>query len=131
MKSANINDYKPSGRSKLKPRVKKAWLEALRGNRRQVQGFLKARRDKDNRIGFCCLGVLCDLGEKSTEMWEETFCTLGDDHLCFEYDSNDVFPSDDVLHHSGLDSLDAGILASMNDDGIGFKRIANWIERHL
>jgi len=44
---------------KLRPSVKKKWLEALRsGEYKQTQGELRSE-DKPN--SFCCLGVLCNI----------------------------------------------------------------------
>lgn len=49
---------------KMKPEVKKLWVDALRsGNYEQGQGFL---RTTDNK--YCCLGVLCDVS--SFSLWK-------------------------------------------------------------
>lgn len=126
---SSIKDYSPSGNSKLKKKVKEAWLTALRGNRRQIKGGLRGRRTQDGRMGFCCLGVLCDLGKDASKKWEQSndWC-LGDE---FTYDGTAGYPPNYVLERAGLDRTDAEILAQMNDNGIGFKRIARWIEKHL
>ncbi len=47
--------------SKLNPEFKKKWVEALRsGKYEQIrEQFVRFRDDKP--IGYCCLGVLCDV----------------------------------------------------------------------
>lgn len=124
----SVLDYKPSGKSKLLPHIKDAWIEALRGNRRQIRRVLKGKRD-DGRTGYCCLGVLCDLGDKSSQRWEKDITLSG--RVEWKYDGNISFPPLNVYDKSGLDVEDAKTLAQMNDNGIGFKRIATWIERNL
>lgn len=52
----------------MKKRIKKLWLEALRGKGyRQGRGRLRAGDG-----GFCCLAVLCDLHAQATgEEWRD------------------------------------------------------------
>jgi len=122
--TVSIDDYNPSEDSNLHKDVKKAWLKALRGNRRQGAYGLKVKL-KDGGIGYCCLGVLCDLGEHRKRKWK------WDEYNLATYDGKGGIPPNYVLKRSGLDSHDARILANMNDCGFGFKEIASWIEKHL
>jgi len=127
--SASIKDFTPSGLSKLKPKVKRAWLKVLRsGNRKQVEGALKGRNHA-GQLGYCCLGILCDLGKDRKEKWEPASWVAGDE--MWTYDGSDGFPPGYVLDRAGLHEQDANTLAEMNDAGIGCKRIARWIEKHL
>ncbi len=59
--------------ARLKPIVKKLWINALRsGNYQKATKIL--HNGKDNT--FCCLGVLCDIHrtkalKKGTDLWED------------------------------------------------------------
>jgi hypothetical protein len=45
----------------MNPEIKAQWLAALRsGEYTQTNGALR-REDSDGSVGFCCLGVLCDV----------------------------------------------------------------------
>jgi hypothetical protein len=124
---SKTDEYKPSGRTKLLPHVKKAWVEKLRSGRRQVRAALKSK-DHNGKIGYCCLGILCDLGDKAKDRWEKPTVSWDDE---WTYDGEDGMPPNDVLKAANLSHMNASILAEMNDAGIGFKAIASWIEKHL
>ena len=50
-----------STHKKMKPSIKKRWLEALRGGKyKQGRNYLRAK-DKNGELHYCCLGVLTDL----------------------------------------------------------------------
>src|SRR3954462_15269222 len=54
------------------PLILTRWLARLRsGKYKQGRGFLKVVR-KDGEIGYCCLGLLCDIHRKMTGLgrWE-------------------------------------------------------------
>lgn len=49
---------------KMDPKIKAAWVQALRsGDYQQTFGQLQrvANADESRPLGFCCLGVLCEL----------------------------------------------------------------------
>ena len=53
----------------MKQRIKKLWIAALKGGEyKQTEGNLK------DDVGYCCLGVLCDLHLKDTGdgEWEKS-----------------------------------------------------------
>lgn len=53
--------------SMMDPTLKAEWLTALRsGEYKQVEGYLKRERE-DGEVGYCCLGVLCDVIAKRGE----------------------------------------------------------------
>lgn len=53
--------YPPSDIPKIKPEIKKRWIEALRsGEYEQAIGVLR-KTDGVGRQRYCCLGVLCDV----------------------------------------------------------------------
>jgi hypothetical protein len=115
---------------KMDPEAKKAWLEALRSGRYK-QGQGKLRREGDE---FCCLGVLCDLGQDRDKKWRKV-------GLCYAYGSLDdtTIPPDEVRDKSGLNPETVGALWRMNDgvtstgkiQGKPFSEIADWIEANL
>lgn len=78
---------------KLRPGVKKAWLEALRsGDYKQTTGMLY---DKEND-SHCCLGVLCDvsmvhqneLGIGGSISWQPSMTRSGRMQVEYESDGN-------------------------------------------
>ena len=110
----------------MNPDIKSKWIQALRsGNYKQAKGSLRV----DD--GFCCLGVLCDVYQKEVgdANWEN----------CAFMEQKQILPKK-VYEWAGLHSVspyvsldaDRGIsLASMNDVGDDFAKIADVIERDL
>lgn len=140
---------------KLKPRFKKAWLEALRsGKYRQTDGTLVAH-ERNKRSRYCCLGVLCSLPivQKEFDVVKVIptrkyngyaveyagFIIAGNSEYVFEGDDNDVKcinPETEMVPNSllkplGLDAGQMGELAEMNDNGATFRTIANYIDENL
>ena len=98
--------------------VKSKWVAALRsGEYWQVQGRL--RRDTGN----CCLGVLCDLHAIETGgTWS---------HNCeeeYEYFHHSGTLPDVVVSWAGLPIGYETMCANMNDRGLSFHQIADFIE---
>lgn len=96
---------------KMDPELKAKWLEALRsGNYKQVRGQLALWG------GFCCLGVLNEIGGFG--------CLAEADYLHSLKDHQGLFlaiPGETQRH-----------LASKNDDwDWSFEEIADWIEENL
>jgi hypothetical protein len=96
--------------------VKKAWLEALRSSN-YVQGHGALRTDNQ----FCCLGVLCDLIDKTK--WE-----LPVTNKARAYSNNLIYPPNDILEKAELIKEECVLLGSYNDEGMSFKQIADRIE---
>ena len=122
------------------------WVESLRsGEYRQADGNLRAKHP-DGTVRYCCLGVLCDLGDKSSQKWTDKLQPWSDPRGIITYRyageictkperdygwDNGGFPPVEVLEGAGLDQ-DAGIhLANMNDEGASFAEIADFIEKNL
>lgn len=115
---------------KLEP--KKLWLEALRsGDYKQGKGYLRTNE------GHCCLGVLCEVaianGVPVTREEEQGY------HY---YDSDCAMPPAEVMEWAGLDVGNPTVLdrdnpnfettlATMNDSGASFEKIAAVIEEQL
>lgn len=111
----------------MKSELKTKWVEALRSGE-YTQGKHRLRT-KDN--DFCCLGVLCDIVDPSG--WEMS--VLSD---CYEYENyvgtlpmafaQDIdFP---LVVQKGMTNFEA-ILQNMNDSGVPFSEIADYIEENL
>lgn len=112
----------------MNKRVKKKWLIALRsGIYRQAEGKLN-----DGRQSFCCLGVLCDIHSKETgKDWD-----VGNN--CKNYMGRTGDLPGEVMKWAGLRHTAPACvhrkgrdLATLNDEGVGFKAIANVIEKQL
>ena len=105
---------------KMVPHVKKAWLAALRsGDYAQAKNRLRKAGDK-----FCCLGVLCDLGDKSDVTWVT-------ESGSYRYGIDTCLLPISILTATGLSPVAQTKLAAMNDDGCTFNEIADWIEENL
>lgn len=95
----------------MNPEIKKKWVEALRsGEYEQTEGQLRVDDEKGKPVGYCCLGVLCEV------MGAKYIPTRG---------------RADAEKDAGLHEDDGFKLACMNDDGRSFREIADYIEANL
>jgi hypothetical protein len=114
---------------KMNPEAKAKWLEALRSGE-YVQTHLSLRDAEDGQVGYCCLGVLCDisgLGE-----WQGSGYKLEDGPV-----TNAYLPRE-VQQWAGLIGDDPAIggahedrLSWKNDNGATFSEIADLIEKNF
>lgn len=105
---------------RLNPEIKAKWLAALRsGKYEQGQSQL---RPTDTE--FCCLGVLCDL---LNPHWDKRPTGDGYNHAS----GGVMFTSTPVRVTAGLSTNAESQLMKMNDDGISFAQIADYIEAKL
>jgi hypothetical protein len=101
----------------MKAEIKTRWLEALRSGRyQQTQG--KLRTD----VGHCCLGVLCDVVEPDS--WR-------DDEDGWRHGINRAYLPEHLCITTGLQGAETTPLMKMNDDGLGFASIADWIDENI
>jgi len=109
---------------KMNPTWKKKWLKALRSGK-FAQGHDALCQDDDTgATSFCCLGVLAHM---DTDVdWEDR----DDNRYSLDGDAGEL--TDKYLDKYGI-SFDAQCqLIRLNDsEGLSFKRIATWIEKHL
>lgn len=136
-----------TARPRMKPEIKKRWVEALRsGKYNQTKRFLKAKRYSADVTGFCCLGVLCDLAEgdgigtwvSAPNLMFERFSSSG----IWELGEDGQLPVS-VQAWAGLTKFGQYVtvptpshepsetLVHLNDSGATFKQIANIIEEEL
>lgn len=116
----------------MNPEIKQLWLEALRSDKyKQGNGLL---RTFDNK--FCCLGVLCDIYTKTTDIgWND------DNRHSYGMGMYTASLDPDVQEWAGVDNTWGYIwldeegrktnLANMNDSGKTFEEIAKVIEENL
>jgi len=114
------------------------WTEALRsGEYSQIAGSLKKVQVEgyEGPIGYCCLGVLCDLAAKEGIVYEVVIA--GDYEISTRSyldptDSNQlssaVLPNA-VTKWAGLPTNNPWRLTAMNDNGDAFSDIADYIEK--
>lgn len=145
----------------MNPQVKEKWVEALtNGTYKQAQGALQHDGelvDGTLGVGYCCLGVLCDLYVKENPKnphgarWEDGAFKFFDEKLGRSRSEGDL-PPGFVYKWAGLDVEDGsapyvGIsveeaegyglvdesesLAVLNDEGWTFKDIAEKIREQL
>lgn len=104
--------------------IKARWIEALRsGQYEQAQGALRI----DDT--FCCLGVLCDVAGSGNAAaggrWTATGC------YTYQGENEETILPGGLRFRSGLSLDDEIALSHMNDDGVPFKDIADFIEANL
>lgn len=117
----------------MKPEIKEQWIRALRsGEYSQWTGMLRST------MGYCCLGVLCDLHKRATsEIWD--YNELRDDYL---YLGHKFTLPEEVMKWAGLDAEDPIVfdsdketnqtLSDYNDDlKYTFNQIADLIGANL
>lgn len=95
----------------MKKAIKKKWVKALRsGEFKRCAGVLGFNGH------FCCLGVLRHIEFPRSRS---------------SFNDENAFLSDRHLKLFGLTDDEQQSLASMNDRGASFNKIANWIEKNL
>lgn len=136
--------------SKLKPKIKKMWLRALRsGSYKQGVGALYRQVGPENneKEQFCCLGVLCNLYAQTKKVtWKQEECLeahffnwLGGSskrEVRFSYLGRDVTLPNAVKSWAFSkvddDTDEESDLVDLNDSRrLSFKKIANWIDKNL
>ena len=116
------------GRCHMDTEMRRQWLVALRsGDYKQGHKILRSVTDS-----YCCLGVLCNLVDP--EGWEHNeaeFRTLGARH--FVYKGKRVFGAlpAELLVEKKIPNWAHTHLIHMNDSGMSFEAIADWIEDNL
>ncbi len=125
--------YPPSDIPKIKPEIKKRWVEALRsGEYNQATGSLRSTDPTTLIEGYCCLGVLCDVVKDDPEIRSNPD---------MRWSSNGCFGTQNVEPPFVIDKyVAAGVyrdwtaLIERNDGDGGpqrtFAQIADLIERH-
>lgn len=111
--------------NKLPADFKKKWTEALlSGDYEQSSEVLKGSS------GYCCLGVACDIYKDASWMYgkADNWYTQNE---AFDYPKRGDLPNDvyDVLQQGDHSIMRR--LAIMNDAGMSFVEIAQWIEENL
>src|SRR4051812_29792359 len=111
----------------MDPGLKARWVAALRsGDYRQSSGQLHITEGVDNVAGFCCLGVLCEIGvadgvveSAASAAWTNRVAyrkagdLMGPDHGW-----DDAMPSDEIAAWAGVPSRALTDLAALNDGGV-------------
>lgn len=113
--------------------VKEAWVAALRsGDFKQGRGALAVI--DGGSASHCCLGVLCELYVKDGG---ELLVDNLEHHR--RYNSQSHYPPPEVIEWAGLASVDGSFfgetgdtnaLDCLNDNGVPFEDIADFIESH-
>ena len=120
---------------KMNPKVKELWLTALRSG-----DYARAEGKLSDGIGYCCLGVLCDIASKQgLGRWDSDldfyrrYVDIGGDY-------SQATLTEGVKEWSGLSDYvgrfesgggHAMSLAAMNDGGASFAMLADTIERYF
>lgn len=98
----------------------KHWIAKLRSGE-----YLQAKNRLTNRVGFCCLGVVCDLASKDGgPRWE----THADGLLFLNFAR--ILPQK-IRHYLELTDTEEYDLSAKNDSGWKFDEIADFMEQKL
>lgn len=124
----------------MKKRIKNMWVKALREKKigeqrvRQGQSWLRKSETK-----FCCLGVLCEIYRQDTGKgeWKIEYNDIFQFKQKRTYDVS--FLPKSVVRWAGLSDTDplstshsgTQTLSRMNDDGVEFDKIADFIEDYF
>ena len=112
------------------------WVEAIRsGKYKQAENYLKTKK------GHCCLGVLCEISQKVkfTEYPHNDgiYAIIDGDDLAYASLPPKVITEFRLSNSEGKPSCRVEIdgkeyisLASANDQGVLFAKIADWIEEN-
>ena len=128
---------------KMNPEFKAKWLAALRsGEYKQIEGAL--RLVEYDKVGYCCLGVACEISGQGT--WVPY--AYGSAALGFRL-NDDFLPEElggryntariplTLRHFLGISQEAEDLVLQMNDGNYGetapktFTEIAQWIEENL
>ena len=110
----------------MNPTIKAKWVAALRsGEYKQAQGHLK------DKVGYCCLGVLCVISEQETGfgITENRKEAKGDENIgrTIRQWADLSIPDGAIVTIKG----EAEFLTAHNDSGRTFLQIADAIEGQL
>lgn len=106
----------------MNPEIKAEWLAALRsGEYRQERGQLRSASIlTEDKYGYCCLGVLCDLFVKPGEgYWDDGDFFYGEDRGNFENVGQGCLP-ENLAKEAGLSGPNPG--TSLEDPAIQYAR---------
>lgn len=125
----------------MNEQIKKQWLRALRNGK-----YKQTRSNLRTSTGFCCLGVLCDLYAKETNVeWEQVELDgVKKNSIYYRmHNAHDVLPLE-VSLWAGVPISPAvqaapfgdtreisQTLGNLNDTGFSFYKIAKLIEKQL
>lgn len=93
---------------------RKIWIDALKSGE-----YKQCKNQLHNGEGYCCLGVAKKVIPNIKPQFEE------------DNDALIYLDEDDAWNYLGLEFLDQSRLSMMNDDGMTFTEIADYIENNL
>ena len=116
----------------MDPAIKEQWTKALRsGEYKQGELRLNTAKLRGGAV-YCCLGVLCDLHNKTTgEIQWSDLIEASEGSMVREYDGARNYIPGPVQSWSRLSRKAEMALSEANDMGANFSAIADWIEGHL
>lgn len=113
----------------MKPAIKKKWLTALRsGKFRKGTGTLK--RHYQTQPAHCCLGVLCEVIKKDFAHAGEVLEPNAESTLRTKFSMAGML-NPRLMEYTKITQEQQRTLATKNDNGWSFEKIANYIEAKL
>lgn len=120
----------------MKQSVKEKWVQALRSRKfkQYCGGALKvpieSKKNKEQKYAHCCLGVLHEIDNGKWHIEEKRGVKV----ISTGSKQNILSSNDEILcgpYKRGLLDDQLRKLMDMNDDGVKFNKIANWIEKNI
>lgn len=107
------------------------WIQALKSDE-----FTQGKHYLNMNNKQCCLGVKCILDVRANRHSIVQTTNKGNFGIAYYglagwFVSAESMPSDEILGKWGLSRVQAGELASLNDRGIPFSEIAEWIRHNV
>jgi hypothetical protein len=96
----------------MKADLKAKWIDALRGGE-----YVQTKQYLRDHVGFCCLGVLCDIQGADFAKIQEQYGSLS--------------LAGNPAEYIGMLGRESHTLADMNDNGASFAEIADFIEANI
>jgi len=118
----------------MKKKLKEAWLEALRSGQFHQGKYVLRDYHSESENGrvfkYCPLGILCVLTGHTPESWYNVYPKVDMETYIEKSDAvSSVYHG--ISQFEGISPKDQVEIADMNDRGLSFLEIANWIEKHL
>lgn len=116
----------------MRPKIKAQWLDALRsGHFKKTTSTLK-KYHKTTEPGYCCLGVLCEISQEEHPEAARLLAKRQSSVYGHNDKSSQAAMLDEGMRaYAGITSDEQRKLATRNDNGESFLRIADYIEKHL
>lgn len=114
----------------MKQEIAKKWVEALRSGEYKQTDSVLCQRYPDGSLGHCCLGVLCRLNDKVEVIEKDNELFFDAEKSVLPFTVKNWAEMKTVDGNFDLEDNEFNSLVEMNDDGVSFLEIADFIEKN-